>query len=152
MSWGRSREQQQWVDDATVAEEERARCKRELRAEEQRAREQRSIEQLRGEVQREIAALRAEMSQQSETMLEAAGQALGDISNKILDRVESAVNKLESDLRRQFGEAMGRIDALAPDGRARSKEYKFANERDDEKGVVDLPNPLTPLVRKVTMN
>src|SRR5262245_40233262 len=36
-------------------------------------------------------------------MLEAAGQALGEISNKILDRVEGTVNKLESDLRRQFG-------------------------------------------------
>jgi hypothetical protein len=37
---------------------------------------------------------------------------------------------------------MGRIDALLPDARPRpqsSKDFKFANERDD---VVDLPNPL----------
>jgi hypothetical protein len=77
------------------------------------------------------------MSQQSETMFAAAGQALGDISNRILDRVESMVNRLECDLRRQFGEAMGRIDAIAPDARPRSKDFKFADE-----DVTDLPNPL----------
>jgi hypothetical protein len=77
-------------------------------------------------------------------MLEAAGQALGEISNKILDRVEGTVNKLESDLRRQFGEAMGRIDAIAPDARgtARSKDFKFVGERDADSDPVDLPNPL----------
>jgi len=145
MSWGRSAEEQKWVDEANAAEEERARCRRELQ-------ERYSIEQVRAELQQEIATLRAEMSRQSETMFAAAGQALGDISNRILDRVESMVNRLECDLQRRFGEAMGRIDAIAPDARSRSREYKFANERDDEKGIVDLPNPLTPLVRKVTMN
>jgi hypothetical protein len=143
MSWGRTDAQQCWIDEAQAAEEERARCKRELKLEE-RARD----DQLRAELQREIATLRAEMTQQSNLMLEAAGQALGDISNKILDRVEAAVNKLEGDLRRQFGEAMGRIDAIAPDARgtARSKDFKFSNERDE---IIDMPSPL---VRKVTMN
>jgi len=32
---------------------------------------------------------------------------------------------------------MGRIDAIAPDARSRSKEFRFANE-----DVTDLPNPL----------
>jgi regulator of protease activity HflC (stomatin/prohibitin superfamily) len=145
MSWGRTREQQHWVDEANAAEEERARRKAELKSED-RARD----DLLRAELQREIATLRAEMVQRSETMLAAAGEALGDISNKILDRVEAAVNRLEGDLARKFGEALGRIDALAPG--AREKDFKFANERDDERGIVDLPNPLTPLVRKVTMN
>ena len=131
MSWGRTDAQQRWIDEAQAAEEERARCKRELKLEEC------ARDQLREELQREIATLRAEMTQQSNLMLEAAGQALGDISNKILDRVEAAVNKLEGDLRRQFGEAMGRIDAIAPDARSRSKEFRFANE-----DVTDLPNPL----------
>ena len=85
MNWGRTDAQQKWVDEANAADEERARCKRELKVEES-ARD----DQLRAELQREIATLRAEMVQQSNLMLEAAGQALGDISNKILDRVEGA--------------------------------------------------------------
>jgi regulator of protease activity HflC (stomatin/prohibitin superfamily) len=137
MTWGRTPEQQKWVDEANAAEEARARCKRETKLE-GRARD----DLLRAELQREIATLRAEMTQQSNLMLEAAGQALGDISNKILDRVEAAVNKLEGDLRRQFGEAMGRLDAIAPDARSRSKDFKFAGERDADSDPVDLPNPL----------
>jgi len=133
MNWGRTEAQQRWFDEAERQEEERDRCK-------ERAREQYSIEQLRAEVQREIAAPREEMTRQSEVMFQAAGQALGDVSNAILDRVEVMVNKIESDLRQRFSEAMGRIDAVAPDARSRSKEgFKFANEHDD---VVDLPNPL----------
>jgi DNA anti-recombination protein RmuC len=148
MNWGRTDAQQKWVDEANAADEERARCKRELKVEES-ARD----DQLRAELQREIATLRAEMVQQSNLMLEAAGQALGDISNKILDRVEGAVDKIESELRilteRRFGEAMGRLDAILPDRpRPRpTKDFRFANETDD--GVVDLPNPL---VYKTTMN
>ena len=148
MTWGRTPEQQKWVDEANAAEEARARCKRETKLEE-RARD----DLLRAELQREIAALRAEMTQQSNLMLEAAGQALGDISNKILDRVEGTVDKIESELRilteRRFGEAMGRLDAILPDRpRPRpTKDFRFANETDD--GVVDLPNPL---VYKTTMN
>jgi len=148
MNWGRTDAQQKWVDEANAADEERARCKRELKLEES-ARD----DQLRAELQREIATLRAEMVQQSNLMLEAAGQALGDISNKILDRVEGTVDKIESELRilteRRFGEAMGRLDAILPDRpRPRpTKDFRFANETDD--GVVDLPNPL---VYKTTMN
>jgi hypothetical protein len=144
MTWGRTPEQQKWVDEANAAEEARARCKRETKLEE-RARD----DLLRAELQREIATLRAEMTQQSNLMLEAAGQALGDISNKILDRVEGMVNRIESDLRRRFGEAMGRIDAIAgaPTRSQSTKDFRFANERSDD--VVDLPNPL---VRKVTVN
>ena len=137
MTWGRTPEQQKWVDETNAAEEARASCKRETKLEE-RARD----DLLRAELQREIAALRSEMTQQGNLMLEAAGQALGEISNKILDRVEGTVNKLESDLRRQFGEAMGRIDAIAPDARSRSKDFKFAGERDADSDPVDLPNPL----------
>jgi DNA anti-recombination protein RmuC len=153
MNWGRTEAQQRWFDEAERQEEERAHCRRELKREEQRAREQHSIDQLRAEVQREIAALRSEMTQQGNLMLEAAGQALGEISNKILDRVEGTVDKIESELRilteRRFGEAMGRLDAILPDRpRPRpTKDFRFANETDD--GVVDLPNPL---VYKTTMN
>jgi hypothetical protein len=73
MNWGRTEPQQRWFDEAERQEEERTRCRRELKREEQRAREQHSIDQLRAEVQREIAALRSEMTQQGNLMLEAAG-------------------------------------------------------------------------------
>jgi hypothetical protein len=57
-------------------------------------------------------------------------------------RFEGLINTLEDDVRRQLGEALGRIDALASGAPSRSKDpYKFANERDDG-GVIDLPNPL----------
>jgi len=147
MTWGRTEEQQRWIDDAERAEKERAAAKCEMRRLDPTI-----VDQLRAELQREITALRSEMAQQKELIFDAVGQALGEISNKVCDRFEASINKLEGDVRRQFGEAMGRIDALAPDVRSRSKRYEFANERDDEKGIVDLPNPLTPLVRKVTMN
>ena len=137
MTWGRTEEQQRWIDDAERAEKERAAAKCETRRLDPTI-----VDQLRAELQREITALRSEMTQQGNLMLEAAGQALGEISNKILDRVEGTVNKLESDLRRQFGEAMGRIDAIAPDARSRSKDFKFAGERDADSDPVDLPNPL----------
>jgi hypothetical protein len=138
-----------WRRDANRQEEERRAATRERRQRE----EESVIEGLRIEMRQEIASLRAEMNQQRELVLEAAGQALGDISNKILDRVEGTVDKIESELRilteRRFGEAMGRLDAILPDRpRPRpTKDFRFANETDD--GVVDLPNPL---VYKTTMN
>jgi len=104
-------------------------------------------------MQHEIANLRAEMQQQREFLLETVGIALGEISNKMCDRFEASIDKLEGDVRRCFGEAMGRIDALAPDARPRARsDFKFSHERDDEKGVIDLPNPLSPVVRKTTLN
>ena len=37
MNWGRTEAQQRWFDEAERQEEERARCRRELKREEQRA-------------------------------------------------------------------------------------------------------------------
>lgn len=128
MTWGRTEEQQRWIDDAERAEKERAAAKCETRRLDPTI-----VDQLRAELQREITALRSEMAQQKELIFDAVGQALGEISNKVCDRFEASINKLEGDVRRQFGEAMGRIDALAPDVRSRSKRYEFANERDDER-------------------
>jgi hypothetical protein len=144
-TWGDPNEAvRKWAADAERQEAARRAAKRDLR----RSEEHDTVAHLRAE----IANLCAEMQHQREFLLAAVGQALGEISNKMCGQFEAMINKLEGDVRRQFGEAMGRIDALAPDVRSRSKEYKFANERDEEKGIVDLPNPLRPLVRKVTMN
>jgi hypothetical protein len=138
-----------WRRDAIRQEEERRAAKRELR----RSEEHNTVAHLRADMEHEIANLRAEMNRQRELVLEAAGQALGDISNRICDRVEKTVDKIESELRilteRRFGEAMGRLDALAgaPTRSQSTKDFRFANERSDD--VVDLPNPL---VRRVTVN
>src|SRR6516225_10367477 len=148
MTWGRTEEQQRWIDDAERAEKERAAAKCETRRLDPTI-----VDQLRAELQREITALRSEMAQQKELIFDAVGQALGEISNKVCDRFEASIDKLEGDVRRCFGEAMGRIDALAPDARPRARsDFKFSHERDDEKGVIDLPNPLSPVVRKTTLN
>ena len=154
MIWGDPNDPtRKWKEDADRAEEERRAAKRELR----RSEEHNTVAHLRADMQHEIANLRTEMNRLHELQLAAVGQALDEISNKICERAEKAVDKIESELRilteRRFGEAMGRLDAIAPDarGNARLKDFKFSNER-DEGGVIDLPNPLAPLVRKVTMN
>jgi hypothetical protein len=144
-----------WRREANAAEEERARCRRELREQEQHEREQTSVAELRAEMRQEIANLRVELSAQRELLLTASGQAMGDISNKFFDRIDKIERELLGAIECRFGEAQGRLDgALANLGeRTRPKDFRFSNEqRDDEKGVVDLPNPLTPLVRKVTVN
>ena len=137
-----------WRRDANRAEEERRAARRELR----QSQEHDTVAHLRADMEHELRNLRVEMHQQRELVLEAAGQALGELSNKLLDRVEKMVDKIESELRiheRRFGEAMGRLDALAgaPTRSQSTKDFRFANERSDD--VVDLPNPL---VRKVTVN
>ena len=135
-----------WKEDADRQEEERRAAKRELR----QCEEHNMVAHLRADMEHEIAALRSELDAQKTLILDAVGQALGDISNKMCERFEASINKREGDVRRSFGEAMGRIDALAPDVRSRAKDFKFSNERDD--GFVDLPNPLAPVMRKVTVN
>jgi len=149
MSWGRTAEQQRWIDEADAAEEERARGKREPRAEERRKK-----------TAGYIAALEDRVRALEETVtgfnsLASGAAEFADAATKRLAAIEGLLDALERKLfvsiERRFGEAMGRLDAISPDARSRSKDYKFANERDDG-GPVDLPNPLTPLVRKVTMN
>jgi F0F1-type ATP synthase membrane subunit b/b' len=89
MTWGRTEEQQRWIDDAERAEKERAAAKCETRRLDPTI-----VDQLRAELQREITALRSEMAQQKELIFDAVGQALGEISNKVCDRFEASINKL----------------------------------------------------------
>jgi len=144
-----------WRRDANRAEEERRAAQRELR----QSSEHDTVTHLRADMQHEIANLRSELVQQKELIFEAVGQALGQYGDKLCDHLEKAIQKLQnevfSEIARKSGEAMGRIDALAPGARSyarSSSDFKFSNECDDEKGIVDLPNPLTPVVRKTTLN
>ena len=113
-------------------------------------REQRAdaVDVLRAELRQEVAALRGEMDRLHEVVLEAVGQALGEVSNKTCDWAEKLIRDLQREMTtsvaRVHGEMMGRIDTLAPGSRPReSKDFKFAAERDDAE-ITDLPNPLTP--------
>ena len=82
-----------WRRDANRAEEERRAAQRELR----QSREHDTVAHLRADMQHEIANLRTEMNRLHELQLAAVGQALGEISNKICERAEKAVDKIESD-------------------------------------------------------
>jgi hypothetical protein len=148
-SWGRSEAEQQWFDEANAAEERSRKSERRQHTERDAA-----IDQLRAELRQEVANLRSEMEAQKQLLLDATGQALGEISNKTCDLAERQINDLQRELTttiaRHYGELAGRIDAVLatlPDARPRSKDFKFSNERDD--GVVDMPSPLT---RKTTFN
>jgi len=153
-----------WVREANRAEEERDRYRRELEKRERQGVEQNAVAALRTEMRQEIATLREEMIAQKQLLLDATGQALGEISNKTCDVSERAVKELQNELTatiaRHYGELAGRVDAILatqPDARPRSKDFKFSNEVDNERddgGVVDLPNPLSPrgIVRKTTLN
>ena len=148
MNWGRSEDEQRWHDDAERREREERAAKRDLR----RSEERNTVAALRSEMQAELASLRAEMEAQKQLVLDATGEALGQISNKTCDLAERQINNLQRELTttiaRHYGELAGRIDAVlatSPDARRRSKDFKFSNERDD--GVIDMPSPL---IRKTT--
>ena len=145
-SWGDPNDPvRKWAADAERAEEVRRAAKRELR----RGDEHNDVAYLRADMKHEIASLRAEM----EVQFEATGTALGQYGEKLCDHLEKAIRELENkvfnEISRKFGEAMGRLEALAgaPTRSQSTKDFRFANERADD--VVDLPNPL---VRKVTVN
>jgi len=148
MNWGRTEDEQRWYDDAERQEREERAAKRDLR----RSEERNTVAVLRSEMQAELASLRAEMEAQKQLVLDATGEALGQISNKTCDLAERQINNLQRELTttiaRHYGELAGRIDAVlatSPDARPRSKDFKFSNERDD--GVIDMPSPL---IRKTT--
>jgi hypothetical protein len=130
-------------------EEKRAARKRAEERKHQQYETQATAEQLRAE----MADIRAEMNRLYDVMLEAAGTALGEISDKTCDWAEKLIRELQGEMTtsiaRVHGELMGRIDNLMPEPRARAKsEFKFAAERDDG-DIIDMPSPL---VRKTTIN
>ena len=155
ITWGRSEREQQWFDEANAAEEGRRKSEKRQHIERDAA-----IDQLRVELRQEVASLRAEMEAQKQLLLDATGQALGELSNNTCDLAERQINDLQRELTttiaRHYGELAGRIDAvlaMQPDARPRSKDFKFSNEVGGERdNVIDLPNPLAPVVRKTTMN
>jgi len=116
------------------------------------------VERLRAEMQQEIAAVRAEMVERHEAALEAAGAVIGEYSDKTFDLAERTIKEVRDLLtvtvERRFGELMGRIDAMLPDHRSRSrseKRFEFASEKDDSDLLNDLPSP-GEIVRKTRIN
>ena len=114
-------------------------AQRELR----RSRDHDTVAHLRADMQHELANLRAEVHRLHEVVLAATGEALGKYGERIVDHAERAIKQIQSELfvlvERRFGELQGRLDAILPDTRSRSKAFRFANEDDT---VTDLPNPL----------
>jgi len=89
-------------------------------------------------------------------VLEAVGQALGEVSDKTCAWAEKLIRELQGEMTtsiaRVHGEMMGRIDNLIPEPRPRAqKDFKFAAERDDGDLLNDLPKP-DDIVRKTKMN
>jgi hypothetical protein len=135
---------EQYRREAAEQEERVARARRQREREERRERhESNAVAQLRAEMQVALADVRHKY----EVQTEAVGQAMGEMSDQTIERVEQLVKKTQSEMfvlvERRFGELMGRIDAIAvgePRARAQPKDFKFVNEARDE--ILDLPNPL----------
>jgi hypothetical protein len=118
----------------------------------ERAKRQRQREERRGrhdvvdELRAEIEAVRADVAARHECIIGAAGEALGQTQAEILNHVDGAIKKVQTELfdlvARKFGELIGRIEAMAPVERGRN--FKFANEPDarDDDAPLELPNPL----------
>jgi hypothetical protein len=149
ITWGRTEEQQRYVDEANAADEERRESEKRER---QHIERDAAIDQLRAELRQEVANLRSEMEAQKQLLFDATGEALGMLCDKTLNLAETTIRDIQREMSttiaRHYGELAGRIDALlatSPDARPRSKDFKFSNERDD--GVVEMPSPL---IRKTT--
>src|SRR5262249_60337896 len=61
-----------------------------------------AIAQLRAEMQAEIADLRAEVYRLHEAALEAAGQTIGEFSNKACDHAEKMIREVQTMLAQRF--------------------------------------------------
>jgi len=145
---GRSEADARWMDEVARRKEQVAQQRR--AAERGHHEQQCVVDQLRAEMKAEVAALRAEVLGLHEAALQAAGETIGEFSNKTIGHVEKGIRELESLFARQLGELRGYLDGALSEARSSSrstKDFKFSSEVDD--GVVDLPNPL---IHKTTMN
>lgn len=148
-----------WRREAEKFEEERAAAKAALRR--QQKQDVVTLEDRLSSLEDRLSALEqavAEISPLANGVVEFSNAATKRLANieGLLDALE---RKLHVSIERRYGEIQGRLDAIAPDARSRSKEYRFANEKDDavERSageVVDLPNPLSrrPVIHKTKMN
>jgi hypothetical protein len=133
---------EQYRREAAEQEEQVAKARRQREREERRERDKNSaVELLRAEMHVALADLRDKYEIQGE----AVGQAMGEMIDQTLERVEQLIKKTQSEMfvliEQRFGHLLGRIDAIAGgEPRARSQPFKFANEPRDD--IVDLPNPL----------
>jgi hypothetical protein len=115
------------------------------------------IETLRNELNSEIAAVRAAVDRRADVHIEAVGEVIGMLRGEVADQVERALKDIQSQYRgvegelfrlveRRFAELAGRLDALVPDARSRTKrEFRFATEKSsDDETTIDMPNPIAP--------
>jgi hypothetical protein len=139
---------------------------RQARDEDERARRRKAadqeredaVQQLRAEMQQELAAIRAEMHELHEAALEAAGEVIGQYSDKTFNLAEKAITEMRDMLTtasaRQYGELMGRLDAMLPEHRSRArseKRFEFASEKDGGDLLNDLPSP-GEIIHKTRVN
>jgi hypothetical protein len=117
-----------------------------------------AVEKLRAEMRQELATLREEMIARHEAALEAAGEVIGQYSDKTFDLAERTIKEMRDLLtvamERKYGELMGRIDAMLPDYRSRSrseKRFEFASEKDDGDLLNNLPSP-DKIIHKTRVN
>src|SRR5262245_26845218 len=139
---------ERWREDAERREREFEQKRRREQRKQQEINSVREVALLRADLRNELAQVRGEIHQQHDVVIEACGQALGEIREQIIDQMQTAVrdinNQLLSLIERRHAEVMGRIDAITPDRlRANKTGFHFANEREEDRDtVVHLPYPL----------
>jgi hypothetical protein len=146
-----------WRWKNICAADERAERRKALGREERRAEERAQQRTTADELRSEMARLRAEVHQLHDALIEATGEAIGQFTDKAVDRAERAIKDIQREtltlVEKGFAEPRARLDVSLPEAQSRAtKDFKFSSERDDAE--IDLPNPLAPrgVIRKTTLN
>jgi hypothetical protein len=120
-----------------ISEAERARRQSEL--EQRRVAETSECASLRAELE----ILRVELTERRHAELTAISEALAERIDEVIDQVEMANKRLQTELfnlvKTQLGDLRARVDGVLPDTKS---AFRVACERADE--VSELPNPLPP--------
>jgi seryl-tRNA synthetase len=121
-----------------LSEERERRHERAAMAESEQVTELRSV----------VAELRNRLAEHERAMIDVVENVIGVI-DKIPDWIKKTVKLSEAEtgakIAEHFGELMGRLSAIDPtQARAKGEPFKFANEREREDEVTELPNPLRP--------
>jgi hypothetical protein len=120
-----------------ISEAERARRQSEL--EQRRVAETSECASLRAELE----ILRVELTERRHAELTAISEALAERIDEVIDQVEMANKRLQTELfnlvKTQLGDLRARVDGVLPETKS---AFRVACERADE--VSELPNPLPP--------
>jgi molecular chaperone GrpE (heat shock protein) len=120
-----------------ISEAERARRQSEL--EQRRVAETSECASLRAELE----ILRVELTERRHAELTAISEALAERIDEVIDQLEMANKRLQTELfnlvKTQLGDLRARVDGVLPETKS---AFRVACERADE--VSELPNPLPP--------